>query len=781
MKKIFGKTHRSYYKKILILMFAFVLAVILPFTALLYRKSQQNMLKNINQSNEQVLRQMKFNYTYFSENISALCLSTFFRYDVNAVMYNSEVDYNQLYLTLKNLRDNVLQSQPSLASIQIYNGQRKEWYSTESDAAAQGEILQRFVGEQDSTPKLRPVLRELSETNGQIETSQYVFSYFMYEYQEPSSGQDSYLVLNQNANRLIDNLTGAVSGSLPSSIYLAGASGDIFGYQKEETSVNEEELVRECMQKYISGRNEEKSQGYYVEKYNGKKFLVSYIDLEDRGNYIIMVQAYEQIFSNLIQLRNDFLVLCCIFGVIGILMLIHLSRKIYRPVNSLMGYVSGLEGESESQAPMEGEDEFAHLRDVYQKNNDVKEKLLQEKKSTRESLRRYLLANLLEESTEKNWEKYRKSMPESSLYGKEGRELAVAIFYLDSYTENKYGFTPGDSSLLLDTVSNVMTEMLTGYIAEPVKKENSCLVIILGSKEKLLDTADLRERISYVQRYIKTGFDVTVSAAVSHSSCNPEELTALYEQARKYGGYRLVYGPGCLLGAEECRKNMENPDNTYPRELNRRLKESLKLGSMEQIRGVLDRIQESVSDLSCDNISISMMSLVTEVNTVMNEINMARNLPVTIHFNEMYKRVIEVEFISILFEELSEYISSILSETYQKKEKENDKEKIFVQTVMEFVNQNYTDVNLSSQSIADYMNMSGRYIMKKFKQCTGLSLNEYILDIRMKQAAELLLHSKLPVNKIADNIGIENENYFYRLFKKVYGCTPREFSSRKDQ
>ena len=72
-----------------------------------------------------------------------------------------------------------------------------------------------------------------------------------------------------------------------------------------------------------------------------------------------MVQAYEQIFSNLIQLRNDFLVLCCIFGVIGILMLIHLSRKIYRPVNSLMGYVSGLEGESESQAPMEGEDEFA--------------------------------------------------------------------------------------------------------------------------------------------------------------------------------------------------------------------------------------------------------------------------------------------------------------------------------------------------------------------------------------------------------------------------------------
>ncbi len=50
----------------------------------------------------------------------------------------------------------------------------------------------------------------------------------------------------------------------------------------------------------------------------------------------------------------------------------------------------------------------------------------------------------------------------------------------------------------------------------------------------------------------------------------------------------------------------------------------------------------------------------------------------------------------------------------------------------------------------------------------------------MKQAAELLLHSKLPVDKSTDNIGIENENYFYRLFKKVYGCTPREFSNRKD-
>lgn len=76
------------------------------------------------------------------------------------------------------------------------------------------------------------------------------------------------------------------------------------------------------------------------------------------------------------------------------------------------------------------------------------------------------------------------------------------------------------------------------------------------------------------------------------------------------------------------------------------------------------------------------------------------------------------------------------------------------------------------------MNLSAKYVMKKFQDSAGLSLNDYIYEIRMQQAALLMTESNLPINKVAEQVGILNENYFYRLFKKKYGCTPRQFSSQ---
>jgi AraC-like DNA-binding protein len=755
----------------------YILSVVLPFAVLLYKNAQSNMIDNINQSNEQVLNQMKYNYTYFSENISALSMSLYYQYDINALMYNEEIDYNQLYLTMKHLRDNVLLSQPSLYSIEIYNAKRKEWFSTGSSNEEVGENENLFMMEQDTIPKLSPVLRKLQQKSGQFESNQYVFSYFMYEYADPADRKNSYIVINQSANWFLDNLTGAISQKVPATIYLAGESG-IYSYMNEMNSASEEPMVENCINNYIGKETEGSAQGYYIDDYQGEKYLISYIDLEDRGNCIIMVQEYSKIFANMIKLKNGFLLLSVVFALFGSVALILLSKKIYRPVNTLVDYVSGLDGADAADKNKDKVDEFEHLRGFYQKVNDINKELLQEKQSTKETFKKFLLSNLLEDSSEENWEKYYKSMPGAPLSQLEEYQLMVVSVHLDSFRVNRHGFVEGDNDLLIDSISNVTSELMEGYITEPVKKENDELVIIIDCQKRGADQELIKEKLRNMQEFIKVHFDITVSAAYSNISTEVKDLAQLYEETQRFSSYRIVYGENSLLGEAECYNNVHSRDNSYSRDLKKRLEEKIKLGNLEQIQETLERIQDVISSLSYENIIISLMALVTEVNMIMNEINMAKNNPLTINFNDMYKKVIEVDYIDQIFKDLSEYISSILSDTYQKKEKENDKEKLFVQAVHEFVLKNYSDVNLTSQSIADYMNMSGRYVMKKFKQCTGISINEYILDVRMKQAVYLLKHSDMPVNKVAENIGIENENYFYRLFKKVYGCTPRNFADR---
>jgi YesN/AraC family two-component response regulator len=55
------------------------------------------------------------------------------------------------------------------------------------------------------------------------------------------------------------------------------------------------------------------------------------------------------------------------------------------------------------------------------------------------------------------------------------------------------------------------------------------------------------------------------------------------------------------------------------------------------------------------------------------------------------------------------------------------------------------------------------------------SIPEYINALRMEKAAEWLRNSKLSNRDIMSRIGMENESYFYKVFKNQYGQNPSEY------
>ena len=67
------------------------------------------------------------------------------------------------------------------------------------------------------------------------------------------------------------------------------------------------------------------------------------------------------------------------------------------------------------------------------------------------------------------------------------------------------------------------------------------------------------------------------------------------------------------------------------------------------------------------------------------------------------------------------------------------------------------------------------FLCQKIKAATGRSINQYILDIRMNKARELLRITDLQVGEIARRTGFADYNYFSKVFKKSTGCTPRDF------
>jgi YesN/AraC family two-component response regulator len=83
--------------------------------------------------------------------------------------------------------------------------------------------------------------------------------------------------------------------------------------------------------------------------------------------------------------------------------------------------------------------------------------------------------------------------------------------------------------------------------------------------------------------------------------------------------------------------------------------------------------------------------------------------------------------------------------------------------------------DLNTTNMSKYCGLSAKYFGALFKEVTGVSMNVYLLELRMQNAKRLLLTSDLTLEQLASEIGIHDVYYFTKLFKKVEGITPGKY------
>ena len=89
------------------------------------------------------------------------------------------------------------------------------------------------------------------------------------------------------------------------------------------------------------------------------------------------------------------------------------------------------------------------------------------------------------------------------------------------------------------------------------------------------------------------------------------------------------------------------------------------------------------------------------------------------------------------------------------------------------------DGQVRRKDLEEKFSYSGDYLYKTVEKYTGLSLYEYSTKFTMEKAEGLLLDSGLTIAEIMEDLGFSNRTQFYRLFRKNYGMTPREYRKSK--
>ena len=91
-----------------------------------------------------------------------------------------------------------------------------------------------------------------------------------------------------------------------------------------------------------------------------------------------------------------------------------------------------------------------------------------------------------------------------------------------------------------------------------------------------------------------------------------------------------------------------------------------------------------------------------------------------------------------------------------------------------FINEHFRQ-QISATDIAAAAGFSPNYLSRKFREAAGIGVHDYLVFIRLRNAAFELLSTEDSVTDIALRNGFSDSNYFKDVFKKKYGMTPREY------
>jgi AraC family transcriptional regulator of arabinose operon len=108
---------------------------------------------------------------------------------------------------------------------------------------------------------------------------------------------------------------------------------------------------------------------------------------------------------------------------------------------------------------------------------------------------------------------------------------------------------------------------------------------------------------------------------------------------------------------------------------------------------------------------------------------------------------------------------------------EDNKKSRLIEDIKHYILQNYRNA-IKLKDLSDYSGRSPNYISYVFKEMTGFTPIEYLHDVRISLAKDMMLSRSMSIREIAEQTGFCDQAYFNRVFKKVAGLPPSSFLNK---
>ena len=101
-----------------------------------------------------------------------------------------------------------------------------------------------------------------------------------------------------------------------------------------------------------------------------------------------------------------------------------------------------------------------------------------------------------------------------------------------------------------------------------------------------------------------------------------------------------------------------------------------------------------------------------------------------------------------------------------------------MQTALRYIHENYGNPGLRLKDAASVCGLSQCYFSTTFHNMVGCGFSEYLTSYRLHRVCLLLANVTISITEAAFETGFSSLSHFFRVFRQMYGCTPREYQSR---
>jgi two-component system, response regulator YesN len=369
----------------------------------------------------------------------------------------------------------------------------------------------------------------------------------------------------------------------------------------------------------------------------------------------------------------------------------------------------------------------------------------------------------------------------------EGTAFAAALVNIDDFNKsnlnegqeiniikNQYKDINEERQLMNVAVLKIVEEIIQKHNLGYSLFHNNRIVIIARCKAENRDEAvntvfgALEELRQIIEKFLK----LTVTIGLGSIGVDITSINQSYKNGIDAVEYRILIGNNRIIWIEdiepESRKRISFGENKE-----HALMSAIKIGTAEEIYETIENLFNEISETkaSFKDYQIYLMEMLTTI------LKAARGANVDIDSIFGASQNIFGEFYSFgSLEEIQNWFKNISVKIMNHIVKDRqDSSKLLVEKAKDYVNERYSDSDITINKVCDYLHISSTYFSFIFKREMKTTFINYLTQVRMEVAKGLLRNTSMKTFEIAEKVGYSESNYFSYSFKKRFGISPSEY------